>query len=59
MTAYLDKLQYLLKHQKNICLSCGQWISLKQFLNLHHKCRQHKWRRKKFPLFIVKAHMTW
>ena len=54
MDNYLEKVQYLLKHQKHKCpaYGCGEWMSLSQNLDLHHQISKHKWRLKKYPKFI-------
>ncbi len=52
MKNYQAKLDYLYRHQKCICPVCKEYMSYNQGIDIHHKCRKHKWRMKKFPLFI-------
>lgn len=46
------KYNYLYYRQDGLCAICGTLMSLNEKLDMHHKCRRHKWRLKKFPLFI-------
>lgn len=52
MINYDKKLYYLYRHQRCRCPICGLGMSFNENLDLHHKCRNHKWRKKKFPLFL-------
>ena len=53
MKNYLEKLEYLLKHQKHVCPVCNRWLSLgRNIVELHHKCHKAKWRSRSYPLFI-------
>jgi hypothetical protein len=48
---YENKLNYLLRHQRNICPICWSYLRLSD-VQLHHKMSKVKWAVKKFPLFI-------
>lgn len=52
MKNYHNKVFYLYKRQRGICVICGSKMGLTEVLDLHHKCRKHRWRIRKYPLFI-------
>lgn len=49
---YNIKKEYLLKRQYFLCPIDGISLSGNNNSDLHHKCHNTKWRRKKFPLFL-------
>lgn len=52
MINYAEKMQYLYKHQEYKCLICGQFLTIQEGLDLHHKYSNTKHGKRKYPLFI-------
>jgi hypothetical protein len=52
MDNYGEKLMYLYEKQTYQCPICHDYMSMNEALDLHHRAHRHKWRVKKFPLFI-------
>ena len=52
MKNYEAKFNYLFRRQGGMCAIAYEYESIAMPTDLHHRCHNTKWRRKKFPLFL-------